>query len=76
MRTTLDIDEDVLEAARDMARRRRQSIGKVISEVFRANVRAQDEWPVRNGVYIIPRGSGAKRIVTLEDVNKLRDELP
>ncbi len=35
MRTTLDIDEDVLETARELARRQRKSIGKVISDLGR-----------------------------------------
>ena len=35
MRTTLDIDEDVLLAAKAMARRQRRSAGSVISELAR-----------------------------------------
>lgn len=35
MRTTLDIDEDVLQAAKERARRERRTAGKVISELAR-----------------------------------------
>lgn len=35
MRTTLDIDEDVLSAARDLGRQQRKSLGQVISELAR-----------------------------------------
>ena len=35
MRTTLDIDDDVLRAARDLARRERKTAGRVISELAR-----------------------------------------
>lgn len=35
MRTTLDIDEDVLLAAKSMARRQRKSAGSIISELAR-----------------------------------------
>jgi len=35
MRTTLDIDEDVLLAAKSMARRQRRSAGSIISELAR-----------------------------------------
>lgn len=35
MRTTLDIDSDVLEAAKSLARRSRRSAGAVISELAR-----------------------------------------
>jgi hypothetical protein len=35
MRTTLDIDDDVLQAAKERARRDKKTIGKVISELAR-----------------------------------------
>ena len=35
MRTTLDIDDDVLAAAKERARRERKSIGKVVSQLLR-----------------------------------------
>jgi hypothetical protein len=36
MRTTLDIDDDVLQAAKEQARRENKSLGQVISELARA----------------------------------------
>jgi hypothetical protein len=36
MRTTLDIDDDVLLAAKEIARRDRKSVGRVVSELARA----------------------------------------
>lgn len=35
MRTTLDIDDDVLEAAKERARRERKTAGQVVSELLR-----------------------------------------
>ncbi len=35
MRTTLDIDDDVLLAAKDLARRQRKTAGEVLSELAR-----------------------------------------
>ena len=35
MRTTLDIDEDVLKAAKEIALRERSSAGKVVSRLVR-----------------------------------------
>lgn len=35
MRTTLDIDDDVLQAAKELARRERSTAGKVISDLVR-----------------------------------------
>lgn len=35
MRTTLDIDDDLLAAAKEMARRERSSAGKIVSRLLR-----------------------------------------
>jgi len=35
MRTTLDISEDVLFAAKDLARREKKTLGQVVSEIMR-----------------------------------------
>ena len=39
MRTTIQIDEDVLEAARSIAAAEKQSIGKVVSDLARRGLR-------------------------------------
>ena len=39
MRTTLDIDDDVLLAAKDLARRQRKTAGEVLSELARLGLR-------------------------------------
>lgn len=74
MRTTLDIDEDVLEAAKDLAAARRTTAGKVLSELARKGLTPAEPQPlVRNGVPLLPPREGA-RPVTMEEVNRLRDE--
>lgn len=77
MRTTLDLDEDVLQAAKELAAARRTTMGKVLSELARQGLRPEEAQPaVRNGVPLLPPRPGA-RPVTLEAVNRLRDdELP
>jgi hypothetical protein len=40
MRTTLDIDDDVLLAAKELARRQRSTAGVVLSELARQGLRA------------------------------------
>ena len=35
MRTTIDIEPDVLDAAKEMARQRRVGVGKIVSELLR-----------------------------------------
>lgn len=74
MRTTLDIDEDVLRAAKEVAAMRKTTAGKILSELARKSLRPPSETPaVRNGVPLLPSRPG-ERPVTLADVNKLRDD--
>jgi hypothetical protein len=75
MRTTVDIEEDVLAAAKEIAGRRGVSIGRVLSDLARQALSQRDAPATRNGVPLFPVQPGAG-IVTLELVNKLRDEAP
>ena len=75
MRTTLSIDDDVLLAAKAIARQKNRTIGKVVSELARNALRPPVAAAERNGVPLLPvRRPDA--IVTPEIVNALRDELP
>jgi hypothetical protein len=49
MRTTLTLDPDVMNAAREIANARSQSIGEVISELARKGLEARRETSSRNG---------------------------
>ena len=76
MRTTIDIDDDMLSVGRELAARRRVSIGAVVSELMRAALRRDAVTEVnRNGITVFPK-RGLAQPVTLEHVNRLRDELP
>lgn len=74
MRTTLDIEDDVLAAAKDMARREHLSAGQVISRLARlaltARVDAQPAAPAVSGF----RPFAARGVmVSNEQVNALRE---
>lgn len=85
MRTTLDIDEDVLAAAKELARAEGRTMGEVISDLARkgltspggagfAEARAgfgeqSSVWPAFPA---LPNRTG--RIVTTEDVKRLQFE--
>jgi hypothetical protein len=72
--TTLDIDEDVLEAAKELAVRRITTAGRILSELVRQALAPPGRSPrMQNGVPVLPSRRGAG-IVTLEVVNRLRDE--
>ena len=74
MRTTLHIDDDVLQAAREIAANRGTTMGKVLSELCRKGLRPKPWVRVRNGVPLLgPRGPNDP-ILTVEFVNRLLDE--
>jgi len=75
MRTTLAIDDDILAAAKELADVQQESVGTVISSLARKGLApSQPTESVRNGVPQFPIQPGSKP-VTLEIINKLRDEL-
>lgn len=75
MRTTLDIDEDVLLAAKELARREKKTAGAVISELTRRALTAppqtQHAPKAVHGFRPFPRRGG---IVTNAQIDKLREE--
>jgi hypothetical protein len=75
MRTTLDLEEDVLMVAKDIARQRRSSVGKVISELVREALAQDQVIEYEDGFPIFPVAPNG-RPVTMELVNRLRDEAP
>jgi hypothetical protein len=75
MRTTLAIDDDVLNAARALAERQKRSVGDVISELARKSLRRPVPPRLRNGIPLLPI-SNPDAVVTLDIVNTLRDEQP
>lgn len=75
MRTTLAIDDDVLTAAKALARQQHRSVGEVISDLARRAIRRPQAAGQRNGIPLLAPRPDAP-LVTLDLVNSLRDELP
>jgi len=75
MRTTLDIDQDVLEAAKELAAVHRKTAGKVLSELARKALRPSGREEVRNGVPLLAPRRDAK-LVTPEVVQRLLEDEP
>lgn len=75
MRTTLAIDDDVLVAAKALARQQHRSVGEIISDLARRAMRRPQAGEQRNGIPLLTPRQDAP-LVTLELVNSLRDELP
>ena len=73
VRTTLDLDEDVLMAAKELAAARGTTAGKIVSELVRQALTPKRTPRLRNGVPVLPgRPAGAPR-PTMALVNDLRD---
>jgi len=59
MRTTLDLDEDVLQAAKEIAQSRSVTAGQIVSELLRKALQPTTAaGRVRNGVPLITRRPG------------------
>jgi hypothetical protein len=75
VRTTLDIDDDVLNAAKELALAQRTTAGRVISELVRKALRPTGTARVRNGVPLLPRRPESAPRPTMQLVNNLRDDV-
>ena len=77
MRTTLSIDDDVLAAAKHLAEKEQRTVGEVVSALARQGLSraTRSPRPDRNGIPLLASGKSALPI-TLELVNRLRDEQP
>lgn len=74
MRTTLAIDDDVLEAVKERARREGRTAGEVLSELARRELTRGLErgtTSTRNGLPVLPRRGTP---VTNALIDRLRDE--
>ena len=75
VRTTLDLDEDVLQAAKELAEARGVTAGRIVSDLVRkALTPTTAAAKVRNGVPLLPRRPPGAPLLTLKFVNELRDE--
>jgi hypothetical protein len=74
MRTTLDIDDDVLQVAKEIATNRGTSTGRVLSDLARRALEPRRAPRVRNGVPLMARRSKGGRRPTMDLVNRLRDD--
>jgi len=76
MRTTLDIEEDVLFAAKDLARRENKTAGQVISELARKGLAGVSAMTAQGPKAIFGFRPFPKegRIVSNELINKLRED--
>ena len=72
MRTTLDLSPTALEAARQLATHRAQSLGTVVSELILKGLRAETPVARKAGFPVFAGAPG--KTITLDDVKAAEDE--
>lgn len=75
MRTTLDIDDDLLQTAKELAHREGSSAGAVVSRLLRQALTGEAVAPRRGKTVagFLPFKAKPGVVTTLEQVNVLRD---
>jgi hypothetical protein len=74
MRTTLDIDDELLLTVKQIAQQRKTTAGNVVSSLLRESLQPKNfKLEYRNGVPLLPRRDNGP-VVTADLVNRLRDE--
>jgi hypothetical protein len=73
MRTTLELEDDVIHAAKQLARQRGLTMGAVVSVLIRQGLESKNPPRLRNGVPLfVPKPDAPKPDLAL--INRLRDE--
>lgn len=74
MRTTLDLDDDVLATVKQVAAATGKSAGAAASDLIRRATTEQRQLETHSGILMFPATPGV--VVTSELVRRLSDELP
>ena len=77
MRTTIDIDLDILLAVKERARIERKSAGRVVSNILRNSLNgtsneSDEKYVYKNGIRILAHREG--EVVTMEHIQRIMDE--
>ena len=74
VRTTLEIDDEIMLTVKEIARQRKTTAGIVVSGLLRESLQPRSfAIEYRDGVPVLPRGANAP-VVTTELVNRLLNE--
>jgi hypothetical protein len=73
MRTTLELDDDLVHVAKQLASQRDMTMGQVVSELVRKALEPKAAPRMRNGVPLFTPKPGARK-PHLALVNRLRDD--
>jgi hypothetical protein len=78
LKTTLDIDDDVLFAAKELAAKEHKTVGKILSDIFRLAVQSGNTGPdspklsqpytMKNGIPVLP---SRDEVITAEHIRRI-----
>lgn len=74
MRTTLFLDDDVLQEVKAYAKSRDVAIGKAVSDLVRRGLRAPLQTRIDNGFHVVELPADSPTVTSAE-IKKLQDEL-
>ena len=74
MRTTISLDEDIIESARYLAKQNHCTLGKVISDLARKGLQGSYSYELTKNFPVF-KVSENSPVITPEDVKKLEDEV-
>ncbi len=76
MRTTVDLDEDLLRLAKHLAQEREESLGRVVSDLVRRGLQPAPSTRVRGGkIPVLTRKPGARPVTTSAVQELLENEI-
>jgi hypothetical protein len=75
MRTTLQVDDDILQAAKALARSQQRSLGKVISDLARRGLQPSGKQSVHHGFPVFTVAADASPVTDADVKAALDDEL-
>jgi hypothetical protein len=73
MRTTLELDDDLVKAAKELAREKGVTLGQIVSELARQSLAVRAPQKIRNGVLLFTPKAGAAKS-DMQIVNELRED--
>jgi hypothetical protein len=73
VRTTINLDDEVLNLVRDYARRRALPLGAAVSELVRTSLTTPKPTKIVNGFHVVDLPPDSPEVTT-EDVRRLEDE--
>jgi Arc/MetJ family transcription regulator len=74
MRTTINLDDDVLTAVKQYAESRSVALGKAVSDLVRRGITASRPTRLKNGLHIVELPPDSP-VITLEKIREADDEI-